>query len=118
VPVGTVGQAGINAVIGGTQTALEGRSAKDIGVGSIECGIAGRIGGPGYVRGNGPFYLDSAKVVERLCAKDAIIGARRGMIAGGAASYVGSVIQDACGKAKDMFFSNKRKEENGLHPAR
>jgi hypothetical protein len=62
--------------------------------------------------------LDSAKVVERLCAKDAIIGARRGMIAGGAASLLGSGIQYACGKAKDMFFSNKSKKENGIVPAR
>jgi hypothetical protein len=108
----------INAVIGGAQTALNGGSGKDILVGAIECGIAGFIGGPGYVRGNGPFYLDSAKVVERLCAKDAIIGARRGMISGGLASPVASGIQYLYGKAKDMFSSNKSKKENGIVPAR
>jgi len=40
------------------------------------------------------------------------------MIAGGAASLLGSGIQYACGKAKDMFFSNKSKKENGIVPAR
>jgi hypothetical protein len=62
--------------------------------------------------------LDSAKVVERLCAKDAIIGARKGMIAGGVASPFIDVGEYLFEKAKDMFSNNKSKKENGIVPAR
>jgi hypothetical protein len=103
-PLTTLGEVAANAVIGG--------SFWDIVQGTVLGGIAGRIGGPGYIKS----YHDSEYLLfsNAFYAKEALMGARKG-IAGGAGTTVGGEIFN---KVKGMFSGDESKKGNKIVPAK
>jgi len=111
------GQGVINAVIGGTQAALNGGSAKDIAEGAIECGVAGLAGGSGYQKSFHLFNPDSL-FSKAFFSKEALMGARKGIIAGVGVPLGVNAVEYAFGYVKNIFSNNKSKKENEVAPAK
>jgi hypothetical protein len=111
-PLTTLGEVAANAVIGGTQAAENGGSLADIVEGTVLGGIAGRIGGPGYIKSyHESEYLSFSNA---FYAKEALMGARKGIGGGAGTTVVGEIYN----KVKGMFSGDENKKENKIVPAK